>query len=195
MKWLEWIAFILLILIIIGVFTWLDLRNNSNKDEVFKQEVDAKEMVIRNRDKEIQLLRDSIKRTDSVNAAYHDETVKQKARAESYRTKYEGLRALRDSRNADTLKAVLIICDSTVLNQDTTINRLSVENDALREANKNKMVLADTLSKQVADLKEETQMFKEENKKAKKKESWRKVLRTARDIGIGVISFLIGKGA
>jgi|SRR6478609_4898637 len=195
MKWLEWIAFILLILIIIGVFTWLDLRNNSNKDEVFKQEVDAKEMVIRNRDKEIQLLRDSIKRTDSVNAAYHDETVKQKARAESYRVKYEGLRSLRNSRSVDTLKAVLVICDSTVLNQDTTINRLQVENDGLRQANKEKMVLTDTLTKQVNDLKAETNMFKEENKKTARKEKWKKIWRTARDIGIGVIAFIIGKGA
>jgi len=192
MKWYHWILTAILIAAIIFIF-YMDAKRPGYND--LQRQVDAKEMVIASRDKQIVSLIDSIKRSDSTNSIYHEETVKQKARAESYRTKYEGLRSLRTSRSADTLKAVLVICDSTVLNQDTTINRLEVENTGLREVKQTQMVLADSLVSQVKDLKFEVQLFKDENKKSVRKEKWRRVWRTARDIGIGVIAFIIGKGA
>lgn len=182
--------FLIIIVLMLSGYLWYVIYKGPSQPNT---RVEAKEAKIEQRDGTIKILRDSIRTQDSISAIHITARVAAEKQSELYRKKWEGLRVLRNSQNVDTLKVVIGVCDSTVLNQDTLINKLKVENADLTKANEQKKAAVDTLVSQVQDLKEVNVILKGEALINKRKEKWKKVGRTLRDIGIGITAFLLGR--
>ena len=195
MKWYQSVIYIILIIITLlgsGYLWWRIYEGPSDDSTALLQKIQSREMVIHNRDKEIKLLRDSIRRTDSMSSVNTKYRIDAEAQTKLYRDRYESLRFLRKSQNVDTLHVIMGLCDSTVLNQDTLINRLRIEDNNHMIALKQSKQLIDSLDKQIVDLSSIKSLTEDELRKNKRKEKWKKIWRTARTVGIGVICFIIG---
>jgi hypothetical protein len=155
----------------------------------------AKEMVIKHRDVEIGILKDSIKHKDSLISISSKLVQKSELKVKEIRAKYEMVKRWPKTLNIDTLYTTIGLCDSIVLNQDTLINRLEYEGILYRQKFALVNNVVDSLQLQVSSLQDVNKAVRESNAIDKRKERRKKFWRTARDLGLGILGgMLIEKG-